>query len=745
MKLFNKFYMADADGTGGPSRDDIKNTQTLKEQFASVKNTLEDVARILQRDIGTEILHMTESVQGFDEAAAKVAKGTLKDLTKELLMAAKAVEKTKLTSEGLTKGFVNSKKYQESIVALKARQSSIESNLLSLEMQGVQVSDDSLGNVKAANKALEQQIKLEERLLDKAIKAEKAAGKVGELFQGISKIPVLNKLVDSKEVLEAINKKAAETGSRWQALGAGIKETFASIGRSLLDPMTYVTGIFSLFQKIIELVLEFDARTFKIAKSLGVSVSEARTLQSQFIDIATSSKNFGLRIEEVSQSYGEISTQLGYLAPVQKGFAENAALIQKRTGASAESMEALARQSALTGKTLGETYGIVASTRVIEGARNKIALSTRQIMEGIAKVSSAIVINFKGSTEALSGAVIRATRLGTTLNDINKQGESLLDFETSIQKEFELQVLTGRNINLTRARELALMGNTAGLMEELNKQQVTYDSFMNENVIQRKAEADAIGLSVEELSKRLLLEKQAKVLGAEQGESLQHRYNTLMKTAEGQKRIKEQLSEQEQADLRRASIQDKFQAAIEKLKATLAEVLEGPVKGLIEGFINFISNGENIKKIANTLKWAFTGIADIIKNFPTYLQQAIPYLKIIGATLVGIMAASMISSLSMIPVVGPALGVAAAIAAAAAIGAVLSTPVPSFSIPPTSAEGMTKPVSPITANQQAQVPAPAAATTATNTNPNFNLFIDGQPVYASVRRNFETDHGLKKS
>ena len=737
--------MADPGATGGPGRDDIKNTQTLKEQFASVKNTLEDVARILQRDIGTEILHMTESVQGFDEAAAKVAKGTLKDLTKELLMAAKAVEKTKLTSEGLTKGFVNSKKYQESIVALKARQSSIESNLLSLEMQGVQVSDDSLGNVKAANKALEQQIKLEERLLDKAIKAEKAAGKVGELFQGISKIPVLNKLVDSKEVLEAINKKAAETGSRWQALGAGIKETFASIGRSLLDPMTYVTGIFSLFQKIIELVLEFDARTFKIAKSLGVSVSEARTLQSQFIDIATSSKNFGLRIEEVSQSYGEISTQLGYLAPVQKGFAENAALIQKRTGASAESMEALARQSALTGKTLGETYGIVASTRVIEGARNKIALSTRQIMEGIAKVSSAIVINFKGSTEALTGAVIRATKLGTTLNDINKQGESLLDFETSIQKEFELQVLTGRNINLTRARELALMGNTAGLMEELNKQQVTYDSFMNENVIQRKAEADAIGLSVEELSKRLLLEKQAKVLGAEQGESLQHRYNTLMKTAEGQKRIKEQLSEQEQADLRRASIQDKFQAAIEKLKATLAEVLEGPVKGLIEGFINFISNGENIKKIANTLKWAFTGIADIIKNFPTYLQQAIPYLKIIGATLVGIMAASMISSLSMIPVVGPALGVAAAIAAAAAIGAVLSTPVPSFSIPPTSAEGMTKPVSPITANQQAQVPAPAAATTATNTNPNFNLFIDGQPVYASVRRNFETDHGLKKS
>jgi hypothetical protein len=723
--------MANSSGTGGPTPED----------FTRLKDTITAAGAEVETSLVSNINNLFRA----GTAARKAATASVKDLTRELTKANTGLEVTKLRTEGISSELKRSKNIEESITKIKTRQSNIESTLLLLEKQGVTLSQRDLENTVDITEALKEQLKIEEKLLDKAKLSESQAGKVAEIFKGISKIPILNKLVDTERVLAKIKKTAEETGSRWQALGAGIKETFASIGRSLLDPLTYVTGIFSLFQKIIELVIEFDARTFKIAKSLGVSVSEARALQSQFIDIATSSKNFGLRIEEVAQSYGEISTQLGYLAPVQKGFAENAALIQKRTGASAESMEALARQSALTGKTLGETYGIVASTRVIEGARNKIALSTRQIMEGIAKVSSTIVINFKGSTEALSGAVIRATRLGTTLNDINKQGESLLDFETSIQKEFELQVLTGRNINLTRARELALMGNTAGLMEELNNQQVTYDSFMNENVIQRKAEADAIGLSVEELSKRLLLEKQAKVLGAEQGESLQHRYNTLMKTAEGQKRIKEQLSEQEQADLRRASIQDKFQAAIEKLKATLAEVLEGPVKGLIEGFINFISNGENIKKIANTLKWAFTGIADIIKNFPTYLQQAIPYLKIIGATLVGIMAASMISSLSMIPVVGPALGVAAAIAAAAAIGAVLSTPVPSFSIPPTSAEGMTKPVSPITANQQAQVPAPAAATTATNTNPNFNLFIDGQPVYASVRRNFETDHGLKKS
>ena len=94
--------------------------------------------------------------------------------------------------------------------------------------------------------------------------------------------------------------------------------------------------------------------------------------------------------------------------------------------------------------------------------------------------------------QALGNAIVRATKLGTTLDSINKQGESLIDFESSISREFEAQVLTGKNINLTRARELALMGDTRGLMEELNRQNVDLGEYQNMNLIQRKAFADAI-------------------------------------------------------------------------------------------------------------------------------------------------------------------------------------------------------------------------------------------------------------
>jgi len=521
--------MADApDGGLGDSMDGAnKGAETLKQKFANIKNVIQDVASNLDATLGAQIEDLADNMVGFDDAAKKAAKGSLKDLTKELAQAAKQVDKTRLVSEGLTKGYVNSKKYQESITALKAKESSIESNLLSLEMQGVVISKKNLADIQAANQAINQQIKLEEKLQDKAERAERAAGKMGDLFKGISKVPILNKLVDSQKVLDAINKKAAETGSRWQALGAGIKEVFKSLGASLLDPMTYITGIFSLFTKIVEMVIEFNSKTFAISKDLGVSVDEAHKLQGQFLEISVNSKNAGLRNAELVKTYGEMNSQLGFMVPLSNKFAETAALIQKRTGASAEDMGALATQSALTGASMEQTYKTIEASRVVEGARNKLALTTKQLMDGIAKTSATVVINFKGSTKALSDAVVRATKLGTTLNQINKQAESLVDFESSIQKEFELQVLTGRDINLTRARELALAGDTKGLMEELNSQQITYDSFMKENVIQRKAEAEAVGLSVEELSKQLLAQKQANALGADASQSIQERYKSL--------------------------------------------------------------------------------------------------------------------------------------------------------------------------------------------------------------------------
>ena len=78
---------------------------------------------------------------------------------------------------------------------------------------------------------------------------------------------------------------------------------------------------------------------------------------------------------------------------------------------------------------------------------------------------------------------------------------SLLDFESSIEKQLEASLLLGRQINLDRARQLALTGDQAGLMQEILKQVGGEAEFNRMNVIQRKALADSVGVNVEQLSR----------------------------------------------------------------------------------------------------------------------------------------------------------------------------------------------------------------------------------------------------
>lgn len=709
MELVRKFYMADGPNGGGkvgPDDVDIRNTQRLNEAFVEIESTLKSVGAILKESF-------TEEINTFDRASKRTANETLRGLTAELRKGVTSLDKTRKLATDTQNTYESSRKIQEKINSTKSRQAAIENSIIQLERAGVTITAEHEEAVQALLDDLDRQVKIEEQLLDKAKKREKAAGNIGKLFEGISKIPVLGQLIDSKDVLDKINKTAEQTGSKWAALGAGLTEAFKSIGRSLIDPTSIITGLFAVIKKIVDLIIQFNQKTFDLAKNLGTTVQEAEQLQSIFVDIANNSRNFGLRSSEVAKTFTELSNTVGYLVPATQEFAEVATLIQKRIGASAENMNSLALQSSLSGKTLEETLNTLNISRNLEGARNKLLLTQRQILEGISKTSSTVLLNFKGNVEALGNAIVRATKLGTTLDTINKQGESLLDFETSISKEFEAQLLTGRDINLTRAREFALAGDTRSLMEELNNQQVTYDSFMKENVIARKAEAAAVGLSVEELTKQLLLQKQANALGAQQGQSLQDRYNELMKTVEGQKLIKQQLTEQEQVDLRRASIQDKFQSAVEKLQDTLGRLLSQELGQLLDKFADFVSDGKRMNAVIEKMRGVFNSIASILQKLPDYLSVAMVAAKAFLAVSAGRAVASFIAGMAL---GGPASAIGGVIAGGLLYNWLLGLGNDTSSSPPSIGGGggsnsttMTTPLNPATATaqQNAQATAPA--------------------------------------
>jgi len=704
MELLKKFYMADPADNAGASSENINNTQKLKDTFVEIKDTLKSISFILSHDINDQI-------DNWDTVSKKIAQSTTKDLVKGLEAARKVVGESEAIQQNVGKKLLSQSKIESQIEKLKNSQLSINSSLASLEAQGVE-SDLKREELTAQiTEDIQRQLDILNNQLKTAKENERALGRTGQIMQSFTKIPIVGQLLDAKRATEAMEKAAAENNSRWKVFQVGIKEMGASLKESLTDPLVIaagafklitsaISGIISLFKTAIQFGLKFDQNTFDIAKNVGVTVNEASILQKQFVDMANSSQSLGISSSQLAKNYAEISNSLGFMAPTNKEFLETATLIQKRLGASAEDMSALTLQSTLSGKTLEETMSTLNVSRNIEGARNRLLLSQKQILDGIAKTSAAVLINFKGDVGALGDAIVRATKLGTTLDTINKQGETLLDFESSISKEFEAQLLTGRDINLTRAREFALAGDTKNLMEELNRQGATYQQFMGENVIARQAEAAAVGLSVEEYSKILLKQQQSNRLGVQQGQSLEDRYGELMKTVEGQKLITEQLTEQERIDLKKASIQDKFQSAIEKLQDTLGSIVAGPLAQLVDDITKFLSKSENVKSIANGIKSIFKGIASAIQHLPQILGVAIEAMKIL-ASITAVQAAAAVTAGSAYA--GPAalgIGIATYGALTALMG---GTGLGKYNFAGGEGESMTEPINPnvTAANSQA--------------------------------------------
>jgi hypothetical protein len=133
-----------------------------------------------------------------------------------------------------------------------------------------------------------------------------------------------------------------------------------------------------------------------------------------------------------------------------------------------------------------------------------IALNNRDILEATGKVTGQVRANLGANPELIAEAVTKAKLLGLELNNIAATADALLDFESSISSELEAELLTGKQLNLERARSLALQGDLAGLADEITAQGITFTEFNDMNVLQQRAIAKSLGLSADTLADSLL-------------------------------------------------------------------------------------------------------------------------------------------------------------------------------------------------------------------------------------------------
>ena len=216
----------------------------------------------------------------------------------------------------------------------------------------------------------------------------------------------------------------------------------------------------------------------------------------------------GFEAENLKTTLTTLSTEFKDLELVTAENAANIELFAQKTGIGGDEVAKLNKQLMISSglsfdQALSFQEGAAALAKTAGIAKGRILSDIASNAEDFARFS------MQGA-EGLAEAAVAANQMGLNLTKVMKVAGELLDFEGSITKEFEAQVLTGRALNLEAARQAALSGDQDSLMREI-KSVAMGVNLETMNVVQKDAIAGAIGLSVSDLmrvSRGESLEKQ---------------------------------------------------------------------------------------------------------------------------------------------------------------------------------------------------------------------------------------------
>jgi len=425
-----------------------------------------------------------------------------------------------------------------------------------LEKQSLQ----SLSKADGLTRSKIKSLGLESKFLDKN----------GKILAGTAATRRANTLLANQ--IPPILGKAAKGSSVFLA---GLK-ALRPILKQLLGPLNIAIALFQANKQVVEL-----------QKSLSLNVMEATELRNRFSNIAVSTGDINITSSKLLKTFSALNKQFGFITNFSDQTLVTATKLTEVVGISAEAANMLAANAEINGENFKDSYKTILGTSYELQRQNGIQFDNRQILEDVAKVSNAIRVSFAGSNEEIASAVTKAKLLGTSLSVVDGIASSLVDFESSITAELGAQVVTGRQLEFSRARLLANENRLGELAEELTKQLGSFTEFSKMGRIEQEMLAAAFGLSRDAASD-LLAQQEIQNKSAKELRAL------------GKEDLAQRLESQTAAD--------KFNKTLEKLQDLLVDAVAAFTPLLeVLGFVFDIIGG--ITKLLSPIMGTISGIA----------------------------------------------------------------------------------------------------------------------------------------
>ena len=260
-------------------------------------------------------------------------------------------------------------------------------------------------------------------------------------------------------------------------------------------------GFVAVLEKMQDLVKRGSENTRSTADAMGVNVNEAKKLNSEILAQMKGSNKFNTNLKDSVATMASLNEAFGGATSFTAEQAVNLDVASKKLGISSQQAAQFSKlMFSTSGATLETSTNIMAGVKALSDASG---VKFNDVMKDVAASGEAMANTFGKSGDEIAIMAVQARKMGFELNDILSMNNALLDVEGSIEKQMKFNMLTGKNINLDKARALALEGDHEAMMKEVVKQAGDLEGL---NQLEIQALNEALGVDILKLKNAKELE-----------------------------------------------------------------------------------------------------------------------------------------------------------------------------------------------------------------------------------------------
>ena len=362
------------------------------------------------------------------------------------------------------------------------------------------------------------------------------------------------------------------------------------------------------FGTVLKAILGINQAQVNFARNQGISLKQTQAIRAQFQAISLASNNVVVNQTRLLESQAELSGVLGVTNTLSASILSNDVKMNNIAGLELEARQKIAETSIITGenaeKLTKNILGQVGYVKKVTG----LSFNWKSVLSDVSKLTGVVGLQFAKYPKEVTNTLLKVKTLGFEMKQLRDIAGGLLDFENSIAKAFEAEVLTGKELNLTLAYQAALNNDYATLSAEITKNVGSTTEFLAMSRFEQDSIAEAVGMTADGLADVLKKQDMYKQLGASNLKDALAMFEVQNKTAEGRAKLVKELGEENYGYLTQTSIAERLSEIMTKIKQTFIDFVE---KSKI---FDFLTNEKRVNQFIQSLINGLAGAIDTAGN-----------------------------------------------------------------------------------------------------------------------------------